>query len=194
LDGFLGPPKKEKKKNPTEKTGEMSGIFHLSFFRNAHDAAPPLSTPSPFPPTQSQGDATYIIVKPDGSIADFGLNAVCTHLGCVVPWNAAENKFKCPCHGSQYNDEVGTAVYKQLHPVDTHKPAGAGFEPATSLSQATYVRYATKLLVSQPLKKETCEKLEKKNLVSKRLLSNMGLTTCAALRFGQGDPRWGSAR
>ena len=56
-------------------------------------------------PRSNQGDATYIIVKDDGSIADFGLNAVCTHLGCVVPWNKAENKFKCPCHGSQYNDE-----------------------------------------------------------------------------------------
>ena len=50
-----------------------------------------------------KGDATYLIVKADGSLTDFGLNAVCTHLGCVVPWNKAENKFKCPCHGSQYN-------------------------------------------------------------------------------------------
>ncbi|ABO94328.1 Rieske iron-sulfur protein of cytochrome b6f [Ostreococcus lucimarinus CCE9901] len=50
-----------------------------------------------------KGDATYLIVKQDGSLTDFGLNAVCTHLGCVVPWNKAENKFKCPCHGSQYN-------------------------------------------------------------------------------------------
>uniref|UniRef100_A0A7S0X8U5 plastoquinol--plastocyanin reductase n=1 Tax=Mantoniella antarctica TaxID=81844 RepID=A0A7S0X8U5_9CHLO len=52
-----------------------------------------------------KGDATYLVVKKDGSITDYGINAVCTHLGCVVPWNAAENKFKCPCHGSQYNDE-----------------------------------------------------------------------------------------
>jgi len=52
-----------------------------------------------------KGDATYIIVKDDGSIENYGLNAVCTHLGCVVPWNKAENKFKCPCHGSQYNNE-----------------------------------------------------------------------------------------
>ena len=22
-----------------------------------------------------------------------------------VPWNVNENKFKCPCHGSQYNKE-----------------------------------------------------------------------------------------
>ena len=27
---------------------------------------------------------------------------VCTHLGCVVPWSAAQNKYMCPCHGSQY--------------------------------------------------------------------------------------------
>jgi len=50
-----------------------------------------------------KGDATYLVVQDDGTIADYGVNAVCTHLGCVVPWNKAENKFMCPCHGSQYN-------------------------------------------------------------------------------------------
>lgn len=49
-----------------------------------------------------KGDATYIIVKEDKSIESYGLNAVCTHLGCVVPWSAPNNKFMCPCHGSQY--------------------------------------------------------------------------------------------
>jgi len=48
-----------------------------------------------------KGDATYLIVKEDGTLQDYGLNAVCTHLGCVVPWSAANNKFMCPCHGSQ---------------------------------------------------------------------------------------------
>jgi cytochrome b6-f complex iron-sulfur subunit len=52
-----------------------------------------------------KGDPTYLVVLEDLSIATFGINAVCTHLGCVVPWNQAENKFKCPCHGSQYNGE-----------------------------------------------------------------------------------------
>ena len=51
-----------------------------------------------------KGDATYLIVKADSTIEKYGLNAVCTHLGCVVPWNAAENKFMCPCHGSQYDN------------------------------------------------------------------------------------------
>jgi hypothetical protein len=41
-----------------------------------------------------QGDATYLIVKDDGSINDFGLNAICTHLGCVVPWVAVCTRTK----------------------------------------------------------------------------------------------------
>jgi cytochrome b6-f complex iron-sulfur subunit len=52
-----------------------------------------------------KGDPTYIVVKEDMSIASYGISAVCTHLGCVVPWNASESKFICPCHGSQYNSE-----------------------------------------------------------------------------------------
>lgn len=43
------------------------------------------------------------MVEADKTIATYGINAVCTHLGCVVPFNSAENKFICPCHGSQYN-------------------------------------------------------------------------------------------
>lgn len=49
-----------------------------------------------------KGDPTYIIVK-GGGIEDFGINAVCTHLGCVVPWVASADQFQCPCHGSRYN-------------------------------------------------------------------------------------------
>lgn len=52
-----------------------------------------------------KGDPTYLVVEGDDAIANYGLNAVCTHLGCVVPWNASENKYMCPCHGSQYNSE-----------------------------------------------------------------------------------------
>jgi cytochrome b6-f complex iron-sulfur subunit len=53
-----------------------------------------------------KGDATYLIVKDDGTLEDYGLNAVCTHLGCVVPWSAANNKFMCPCHGSQVSNRI----------------------------------------------------------------------------------------
>jgi len=56
-----------------------------------------------------KGDPTYLIVKDNGRLETYGLNAVCTHLGCVVPWNQAEKKYKCPCHGSQY-DGTGKVV------------------------------------------------------------------------------------
>jgi len=49
-----------------------------------------------------RGDATYLIVREDKTLESYGLNAVCTHLGCVVPWVPSANKFQCPCHGSQY--------------------------------------------------------------------------------------------
>ena len=29
-------------------------------------------------------------------------SASCTHLGCVVHWNSAEQCWDCPCHGSQF--------------------------------------------------------------------------------------------
>ena len=50
-----------------------------------------------------KGDPTYLIVDGDAAIGNFGINAICTHLGCVVPWNSGANKYNCPCHGSQYD-------------------------------------------------------------------------------------------
>ena len=60
-----------------------------------------------------KGDAYYLITTKNEEgkegIEKYALNAVCTHLGCVVPWNVAENKFMCPCHGSQY-DTTGKVI------------------------------------------------------------------------------------
>lgn len=35
----------------------------------------------------------------------FAIYARCTHLGCTPDWKEAENKFKCPCHGSGFDIE-----------------------------------------------------------------------------------------
>lgn len=41
----------------------------------------------------------YLMNLDEGLIA---LYWKCTHLGCTVPWKAAEDRFHCPCHGSVF--------------------------------------------------------------------------------------------
>jgi nitrite reductase/ring-hydroxylating ferredoxin subunit len=55
---------------------------------------------------------------------DGGLHAVslrCTHLGCLVRFNAAERSWDCPCHGSRF-DVSGRVLegpaMKDLAPAD----------------------------------------------------------------------------
>src|SRR3954467_10701129 len=43
--------------------------------------------------------AVWLVRNPEGIYA---LSTVCTHLGCTPNWLEAEQKFKCPCHGSGY--------------------------------------------------------------------------------------------
>ncbi|HYF66458.1 MAG TPA: Rieske 2Fe-2S domain-containing protein, partial [Herpetosiphonaceae bacterium] len=38
-------------------------------------------------------------LKDEGLLAIY---QVCTHLGCLIPFQAAENRFICPCHGSTF--------------------------------------------------------------------------------------------
>ena len=38
----------------------------------------------------------------EGQSQIYALKTVCTHLGCTPNWLDAEQKFKCPCHGSGF--------------------------------------------------------------------------------------------
>ena len=41
----------------------------------------------------------WIVREPTGFYA---LSTTCTHLGCTPNWLSADEKFKCPCHGSGF--------------------------------------------------------------------------------------------
>ena len=43
----------------------------------------------------------YLARLEDGGF--LALSRTCTHLGCTVPWVAAQNKFVCPCHSSEFD-------------------------------------------------------------------------------------------
>lgn len=93
---------------PPSIGGSGGGVAAKDKLGKAISASAFLDNHKPGDRTLSQGlkgDPTYLIVKDSGEIADFGLNAICTHLGCVVPWKASADRFVCPCHGSQYNNE-----------------------------------------------------------------------------------------
>jgi ubiquinol-cytochrome c reductase iron-sulfur subunit len=41
------------------------------------------------------------VVTPDGRYTV--VIGLCTHLGCIPEWNNGETKFKCACHGGEYD-------------------------------------------------------------------------------------------
>lgn len=47
--------------------------------------------------------AKLIAAHRDGGGTLIERSAVCTHMGCIVDWNALENAWDCPCHGSRFH-------------------------------------------------------------------------------------------
>jgi cytochrome b6-f complex iron-sulfur subunit len=64
--------------------------------------------PDDYPPdyveTRYQRDYGVWVVRGrhQGREQIFALRTVCTHLGCITIWQAADRIFKCPCHGSGF--------------------------------------------------------------------------------------------
>jgi len=64
--------------------------------------------PDAFPPGQvnTKFKAQFAVwisnAEYNGQQQIYALKSVCTHLGCTPNWLEAEQKFKCPCHGSGF--------------------------------------------------------------------------------------------
>jgi len=83
---------------PRFEEGEFGGLITIGEVGNAPSVeAPPENNPS---------------VKFWLSNSEEGISAiytVCTHLGCLYGWRDQEDKFVCPCHGSQFEKD-GTYI------------------------------------------------------------------------------------
>jgi glycine/D-amino acid oxidase-like deaminating enzyme/nitrite reductase/ring-hydroxylating ferredoxin subunit len=77
-----------------------------------------------------------IAVYRDAAGATHEMSAVCTHLGCIVAWNDAENTWDCKCHGSRF-DALGQVLsgpaVNDLAPVEEphEMPARAPAKPSS---------------------------------------------------------------
>jgi cytochrome b6-f complex iron-sulfur subunit len=76
---------------PRFKEGEFGGTVTVG---NAAQLPPAGSAPLNYPKVK-----VWLANTDEGVVA---LYKVCTHLGCLYNWDEQENKFICPCHGSQF--------------------------------------------------------------------------------------------
>jgi cytochrome b6-f complex iron-sulfur subunit len=53
------------------------------------------------------GGVSVLVVRTRESLRAFSL--VCTHLGCIVEWQADKKEFYCPCHDGRF-DEFGDVL------------------------------------------------------------------------------------
>ncbi len=92
--------------SPRVVEGEFGGIIEAGTV----ESFPPGSV-TPF--TQGR---FFLVRMPDGGFV--ALYRKCTHLGCAVPWNPAEGKFICPCHGSQFEQDGQVINQPAPRPLD----------------------------------------------------------------------------
>jgi Rieske Fe-S protein len=50
-------------------------------------------------------DGEKVAVYRDAQGELHALSPYCTHLGCIVHWNEAEESWDCPCHGGRYTPD-----------------------------------------------------------------------------------------
>ena len=75
---------------------------------------------------QSEGQGKVAVCR-DRLGALHAVSAVCTHLGCDVAWNNAEQTWDCPCHGSRFSPEgrvINGPAVSDLSPIALQQVAG----------------------------------------------------------------------
>ena len=56
----------------------------------------------------AMGSKPVIVVNTTGGVKAY--SAVCTHLGCIVDYDATSNHIVCPCHDGHFNPASGGVI------------------------------------------------------------------------------------
>jgi Rieske Fe-S protein len=92
----------------TRRNGKVAQVFFRDRLR-ARPGAADIERLAPGEGTIARIAGKHYAVSRDEAGALTTLSARCTHLGCIVGWNAADRSWECPCHGSRF-DADGTLV------------------------------------------------------------------------------------
>jgi cytochrome b6-f complex iron-sulfur subunit len=93
---------------PRFREGEFGGAFRVSVSELPGVNAPPVNRPDGrFWLVNLDTENPNVRMYPaDGDPLPIkgvaAIYKVCTHLGCIYPWNETNERFECPCHGSKY--------------------------------------------------------------------------------------------
>ena len=63
-------------------------------------------------------EKTFVVRLEGGFLA---ISAICTHLHCIVNWNAVLKEFECPCHGAKFNQSGEVVAGPPPRALDLHK-------------------------------------------------------------------------
>jgi Rieske Fe-S protein len=72
-----------------------------------------------FLPPEPRETPVFVISRGEGRFTV--LDARCTHLGCLVSWNADEERFLCPCHGGVFDGEGKVVAGPAPRPLDRYE-------------------------------------------------------------------------
>jgi cytochrome b6-f complex iron-sulfur subunit len=71
------------------------------------------------------GSPIIVLKTPQGFRA---FSAICTHLGCIVAWDAAKGQIACPCHAGFFNTDGKPVSGPPPRPLQEFKVAVLGGE------------------------------------------------------------------
>ena len=77
-------------------------------------------------------DGRKLAVYRDEDGAFHALSPTCTHMGCIVHWNATEQSWDCPCHGGRFSPRGEVLGGPPLAPLKARALDGEGEGPAES--------------------------------------------------------------